>query len=328
MPDFTEPDQPVRTKLLRYCPICNYETSPRSLNCPNCGVNLKIARANLIQQTNQPKLLGDFSYIVIGFFTNLVVSVLLFAIMLGILIIPDVNPDGISLLGFLLYIAYGFSLTYISTLGRYGKVNFYGFMNLMILSVIPFINWSVVFYFGKGLHISYTKQKLFNPPIATKTGTVIFSVVIFIWFVAATLSTPTTSAVHRTPTLIPPKLPTAKPFSLTKIAENMQRNSQPAQTSCLLWSQVTPQMAGQTLCVYGTIYQITSSRETYSRYEFSPKRNTFFMYNISGYFYHTDTGKDVVAGECISDTEVLKLIDGVPYIDVGNEIAFCEPWMK
>jgi hypothetical protein len=123
--------------------------------------------------------------------------------------------------------------------------------------------------------------------------------------------------------------PTSRPIpTITPRPINVARTSQVnTDNSCIPWSEVTAQMAGKTVCVYGTIYQITSSRETYSRYEFTAKPNSFFMFT-DGYFYHPDTGKNVVAGDCIVDTEKVQTIEGIPYIDVGKEILFCESWMK
>ena len=81
-------------------------------------------------------------------------------------------------------------------------------------------------------------------------------------------------------------------------------------------------MAGQTVCVYGTIVDITTARETNTRYKFSDQPNTFFMFSDI-YFIHLDTGKNVVVGDCISDTEEIKVYDGIPYIDVGERLKFC-----
>lgn len=47
MPDFTE--QEDRPKFFRNCPVCNTETSPGLIRCPNCGVDLEIARSNVMK---------------------------------------------------------------------------------------------------------------------------------------------------------------------------------------------------------------------------------------------------------------------------------------
>ena len=167
----------------------------------------------------------------------------------------------------------------------------------------------------------------YSPPPPPKKKITFFSVVSFI---GACFFCLVVYGIFKDVVFAPPPIATRPTATKTLRPHNTATKNRPPTITpvpCFLWSEITPQMQGRQVCVYGVIYQITSSRETYSRYEFSPERNTFFMFT-DGFFYHTDTGKNVVAGDCISDTEEVKLIEGVPYMDVGKEIAFCEPWMS
>lgn len=138
------------------------------------------------------------------------------------------------------------------------------------------------------------------------------------------------SAFDPTPTSQPrPRsTPTFDSYNLTQAARFSQP-SQPTQSDCLPWSAITTQMNGQTLCVFGVVYQITSSRETYTRIEFTDERNTFFLYSVNYYFTDETTGKELQVGDCISVTGKVGVISNVPYIDIGKEnLYYCEPWMR
>ncbi len=208
-----------RPRFFSHCPICNAETPQGAIQCPNCGVDLEIARANAIkdvafaagaygysvaQQNNPSKLLNDFWYVVIGIVANVVLSILVWVI---------INLDLNS--GFWFSLACAFFILYFATWGRYGKVNFYGFINLLVWSAIPLINLMVFYYLGKGLHISFAKLELPQPPVATSAGTIIIVVLIVIGVVSS-------MAGNVNNPLAPPSEPTrprptitAKPAQLT-----------------------------------------------------------------------------------------------------------------
>lgn len=87
--------------------------------------------------------------------------------------------------------------------------------------------------------------------------------------------------------------------------------------SCLLWSQVTAQMEGRTVCIYGTV---TSHTEDYtnelSRFYFGTNDQFFLVSN-----YQWDSPFE---GECITTTgKILLNTYQVPYIKIDDRIDFC-----
>lgn len=54
---------------------------------------------------------------------------------------------------------FGYVLVWLlSTKGRYGALKVSRFLIMLIWSFIPLLNWSVVYYFGKGVYMTITKQ--------------------------------------------------------------------------------------------------------------------------------------------------------------------------
>lgn len=116
-----------------------------------------------------------------------------------------------------------------------------------------------------------------------------------------------------TPTIIPTKTPL--PSALTKMGV-------PTETLCYLWSEVTPKMKGQNVCVYGTI---TSLREYYgaSQIRFGSDSDFFLS---SGTIYYPDAKPEA----CVyAEGVILLSSEQVPYIQVDkNPVYICESWMK
>lgn len=77
-------------------------------------------------------------------------------------------------------------------------------------------------------------------------------------------------------------------------------------------------MKGRTVCVKGVIYSIYSTPQTHTRIAFSDRPNTFFLYSINYEFYDRVTGKSIKAGDCVSTTGTVNLIQGVPYIEIQD----------
>ena len=305
-----------RPKFFNNCPICNTHTPPGTVNCPGCGVDLEIARQNMLKdlalaagtygysmalQDNQPKLLSDFWYVVIGFITNILISLFIAGVMYG-------SFD----FGVFLYLAYTFFLTYISTLGRYGKVNFYGFVNLVVWSAVPIVNWAVVYYFGKGLYFSYTKQKVTNPPVATSFWTIVLSVGLFIAFIVYLIDISNTPSAP-TPTKTPIRFDDSWKATQTAKAPPAQQNN------CTHWSQITPQMEGQQVCVYGTV---TSHRENWESF----LTNLYFAgdFGTPAFFLVSTDRFTPLEGQCISTTGTIQLNTyKTPYIKI-EEFYYCD----
>lgn len=339
-----------RPKLFKTCPVCNAETPPGTISCPKCGVNLEIARSNLIkdmalevgkygfsvgQSLQKPaatlpsppksikhkdqleKPLGSCSYLLIGFIFANFTPVLLY---LFVYVIP---VDDVSLVFAFLSLLVFFSILYFSTIGRYGKLSFYGVVNIFVLLFIPIVNWWAAYYLGRGIHMKVSKQQLHNPHKPTSIGLVLIILTVGIaWLLSLPAISP---AVPPTPT------PKASYFHMTEPSSSPKviLTPTPTPTPCLHWSKITTSMNGRSICVYGTIYQITSSRETFTRIEFTDRPNTFFLYSVNLYFTDETTGRALSAGDCVSITGKVDTISNVPYIDIREEtLYFCESWMK
>lgn len=104
---------------------------------------------------------------------------------------------------------------------------------------------------------------------------------------------------------------------------------QAKQAGCLLWSDITPQMNGQTVCVFGKVHQVYSTRETWTRIKFTDQPNTFFLYSTLYTFTDTTTGQALSPGDCVQITGEVQLFDKVPYIDIGeNELKNCTGYLN
>jgi hypothetical protein len=142
-------------------------------------------------------------------------------------------------------------------------------------------------------------------------------------------------SVFSTPT---PSVPTSPPTSNTEqlpVASNMPpsiNSPEPVNTpepkptdtsktpSCYRWDEITLEMAGETVCVYGTAY----SHQGQSRIDFSPEKNTFFLIDPVYYYPNLSTGTCVVAEQKV------EVFDGkIPFMTIKNgELFKCEPWME
>jgi len=172
------------------------------------------------------------------------------------------------------------------------------------------------------------EQRLAPPPSIKKSITV---GTIVGWVMGLFLLLLLYGFIHDTMLLPAMYAPTPRPTPRPTITHNVQTSimlTGYAPSTCTHWSEISARMNGQTVCVYGTIYQITTSRETFTRIEFTDQPNTFFLYSVDWYFYDKDTGKNIAAGDCLSFTGKVATITGVPYISMGHDLPyFCEPWM-
>ena len=90
---------------------------------------------------------------------------------------------------------------------------------------------------------------------------------------------------------------------------------------CLLWSEVSPAMIGETACVYGEVYRTRNVGETTFQVLFTDNPSSFFL--AAGSYYY-----EVSSGDCVAaEGEILRSAAGVPYIDINDALYECEPWM-
>ena len=88
--------------------------------------------------------------------------------------------------------------------------------------------------------------------------------------------------------------------------------------SCYKWDQITLDMAGEVVCVYG----VATSHQGQSRIDFSPEKNSFFLID-STYYY-----PNLSEGVCVVAEEEVEVFDGkIPFMTINGDLYKCEPWM-
>ena len=126
-------------------------------------------------------------------------------------------------------------------------------------------------------------------------------------------STTATTVVEPTATDTPRPTNTPRPTSTTGPTDT------PEPPSCYKWDQITLDMAGQVVCVFGIAY----SHQGQSRIDFSPEKNTFFL--IDTVYYYPNLGK----GSCVAAEEKVEVYDNkIPFMTINGELYICEPWME
>jgi hypothetical protein len=90
---------------------------------------------------------------------------------------------------------------------------------------------------------------------------------------------------------------------------------------CLSWEAVTADMNGEVICVRGLITNFTQSRQVGTRYSFSDKPNSFFMFSNLWEITNSSTGKTVGAGTCVEVTGVIELQGDIPFIHIDDLIT-------
>ena len=81
-------------------------------------------------------------------------------------------------------------------------------------------------------------------------------------------------------------------------------------------------MKGQDVCIYGNVHSVYSTNETSTRIRFTAEPNNFFLFSS---LYTFD---DLDSGSCVAAEGVVELYKNIPFIDVGDDLYYCETWMK
>jgi hypothetical protein len=129
---------------------------------------------------------------------------------------------------------------------------------------------------------------------------------------------PNPLTLHSTPTVeIPSPTPT---LALT------------APPSCSTWDQVTVDMEGTILCVYGTVvsvYPITGNKgNTITRINFSTQKNTFFILSNASIFSLAAGGtqQEIKRGDCVRFVDTVRILNTgtqqIPFMQV-KQILTC-----
>ena len=132
---------------------------------------------------------------------------------------------------------------------------------------------------------------------------------------ATPTSAPSATATKVAPTATNTPLPTKTPRPTSTTGPTRT----PEPPSCYKWDEITLDMAGEVVCVFGIAY----SHQGRSRIDFSPEKNTFFL--IDSVYYYPNLDK----GSCVAAEEKVEIFDGkIPFMNINGELFICEPWME
>ena len=300
---------------MKKCPYCSKEIQEDVTVCPFC-------RRNLNDLTRPAHW---FWYLVIGLAGLFGLSITPSLLILPAILTGKQPSDAALIIGLLISLGVFPAFWWIAAKGKYSKVNFWGFGNMTMVSLVPFVGgWWCIYYFGKGVYMLFTKQKLPIPNNPIKAGGILLicSVVIGLLIWGITSSQPVATQVPN-----PTQLPTAAPYVYSTQDASLFLGSTPTLTpSCVQWDQITTEMEGQTVCVTGTavqVYPVTGTAPT--RVNFSTALNTFFLISTGYEFYYTmqdGTRHDLAGGDCVRATEIVKVFDDgrhrIPYMQITN----------
>jgi hypothetical protein len=107
-------------------------------------------------------------------------------------------------------------------------------------------------------------------------------------------------------------------FLVRELPAESADTSPTSEPSCYRWDQITLEMAGNVVCVYGIAY----SHQGQSRIDFSPEKNSFFLIDATYYYPELSNGSCVVAEEKV---EVFDKT--IPFMTIHGDLYKCEPWM-
>lgn len=131
--------------------------------------------------------------------------------------------------------------------------------------------------------------------------------------------TPTSAPSATAVVLEPTSTSTPRPTNTPRPTSTTGPTKTPEPPSCYKWDQITIDMAGQEVCVFGIAY----SHQGRSRVDFSPEKNTFFLIDTVYYYPNLDKGS------CIVAYQKVEVFDGkIPFMTINGDLFICEPWME
>jgi hypothetical protein len=89
---------------------------------------------------------------------------------------------------------------------------------------------------------------------------------------------------------------------------------------CIRWDKVTPAMKGEKVCMRGLITEFNQTPKVGTRYQFSDKRGTFFLFSAKYEITNPNTGKTIGPSTCVQVTGKIQVQDSVPFINLDDLI--------
>jgi len=120
---------------------------------------------------------------------------------------------------------------------------------------------------------------------------------------------------QNTSRLIPAQFDT---FKIRELPASTETTVSTPESSCYRWDEITLDMAGEVVCVYGVAY----SHQGQSRIDFSPEKNSFFL--IDAVYYYPN----LTEGSCVVAEEKVEIFDNkIPFMTIQGKLFKCEQWM-
>lgn len=202
------------------------------------------------------------------------------------------------------------------------------YIALTFLAALPIINWVVLFWAGKGMARIITRSGSSNNRLER-----VFIILILVTFViipvVISYAPQIDELIHYSKDAFAPlPLPTTKrnisPTHKPTSYPVINRTPTSSNPDCYRWSDVTLAMKGRTICVYGTINNISgedilSSDGNYYRIyyiTFINKPGSFYIigYNLSATLVRN--------GMCLRVTGKVDNLDNIPVLQLNNESRY------
>jgi len=120
----------------------------------------------------------------------------------------------------------------------------------------------------------------------------------------------------------------AEPTAAEPTAAEPESPTQPEATSepeatddpCIKWDEVTVAIKDQEACVRGLITKFDQGRNVGTRYSFSDKSKTFFLFSAKYEITNPNTGKTIAPGTCVEVTGRIDVESETPFINLDKLI--------
>lgn len=190
--------------------------------------------------------------------------------------------------------------------------------------VVPFFVLANLINYGKYKELRERAGHFENPAQGWKNVTlsIIFiaiSVLILVWFSSSNKSSLTYAGVSGYGSKYTPVRQVAYSTATPEIAvvPNLLPTKAPTlMSSCTHWSEIDINDEGRWVCAYGIVHDAYWGDEKRFFITFSDQTSAFRFIVLGGYYFN-----DVI-GYCVEATGVVKAYDGIPYMELGEELVY------